>query len=232
MAGSGNGAVGFRVLTANVQSFPENAMTLAEALEDLRRNADSGDIVLLQEIAERYQDLVAKAFPAADWEVFYGHQDNSEPIAFRRSMFRRLEGKAIVLHPPRAGLHFRRHITYLRLAAEPSGIEFHVTNLHMVAGAFAKPPRPLRAVRVKEWHEGIAKHLTLIDSLVEKGQPVLGGGDYNRQLKRHPALGANVDGRPVKYAVDQGAIDLLWCVDGNGQRWNLLSRELFPGRNG
>src|SRR4051812_21208674 len=232
MASSGNGTAGFRVLTANVQSFPENALTLTEAEEDLKSNAEAADIVLLQEIAARYQHLVKRAFPEAEWEVFFGADDNSEPIAFRRSMFRQLEGRAILLHPARAGLHFRRHTTYLHLMAQPSGLEFHVTNLHLVAGAFAKPPRPRRAERVKEWNDGIAKHLTFIDSLVERGDPVLGGGDYNRQLKRHPSLGGSVDGHLVKYAVDQSAIDLLWFVDGDRQRWSLLSRKIFAGRDG
>jgi GH25 family lysozyme M1 (1,4-beta-N-acetylmuramidase) len=231
MASPGNGTASFRVLTANVQSFPENALTLSEAEDDLRRNADAADIVLLQEIAARYQALVRRAFPAAEWEVFFGADDNSEPIAFRRSMFRQLEGRATVLHPARAGLHFRRHITHLHLMAQPSGLEFHVTNLHMVAGAFAMPPRPRRAERVKEWNEGIAKQLTLLDSLVENGAPVLGGGDYNRQLKRHPSLGSSVDGQLVKYAVDRSAIDLLWFVDSDQLRWSLLSRKLFAGRD-
>ncbi|HEX5089433.1 MAG TPA: glycoside hydrolase family 25 protein [Nocardioides sp.] len=232
MASSGNSTAGFRVLTANIQSFPESALTLSQAEEDLRRNADVADIVLLQEIAKRYQGLVKRAFPAAEWEVFFGADDNSEPIAFRRSMFRKLEGRAILLHPARAGLHFRRHTTYLHLMAQPSGLEFHVTNLHMVAGAFAKPPRPRRAERVKEWNDGIAKHLTFIDSLVEKGDPVLGGGDYNRQLKRHPSLGGSIDGELVKYAVDQSAIDLLWFIDGDRHRWSLRSRKVFAGREG
>lgn len=223
------GSAEFRVLTANVQSYPPDALTLAEAEEDLRRNAAAADLVLLQEIAPDYRPLVARAFPDSDWEVFFGADDNSEPIAFRKDRFVRLQGRATVLHPPVAKVHFRRHITHLKLRERTSGVEFHVTNVHLVAGAFAKPPKPLRALRVREWHAGIAKHVSQIDSFVEAGEPVIGGGDYNRRLGRSPALGTEIDGRPVKYAVDLKSIDLLWCVDGDTHHWNLLERQVFPG---
>ncbi len=231
MAGTGGGTLKFRVLTANVQSFPDHALTLDEAQDDLKRNADVADIVLLQEIADRYRPLVERAFPSPEWEVFYGRKDNNEPIAFRRRLFRRLDQGVTQLHPGVAGLHGRRNMTWIRLAAESNGAVFNVTNLHLVSGAFVVPPKPNRAFRVKEWHDGISKHLTFVDSLVEKGEPVLGGGDYNRQLRRHPSLGAEVGDRLVKYAVDPGSIDLLWFLDGKDARWSLRSREVFAGRD-
>ena len=52
-----------RVITANVQSFPERALTQRQALDDLVENAAHGDLVFLQEIAERYRPLVDEAFP-------------------------------------------------------------------------------------------------------------------------------------------------------------------------
>ena len=231
MAGNDNGTVDFRVLTANIQSVPEDAITLGQASEDLRRNAKAADIVLLQEIADRYHDLVVKAFPEPEWEVFFGDNGNSEPIAFRRSMFRLIDGHTTPLHPPRAGIHGRRLITQVHLSAEPEGAEFYVTNLHMVAKAFSDPNVEHRALRVREWTQGIAKHIILVDKLVESGVPVLGGGDYNRQLKRHPSLGKEIAGRKVKYAVDPGSIDLLWFVDGDKERWSLRSKDVFHDRN-
>ena len=224
--------IDFRIVTANIQSFPADAMTDAQALEDLRENAEVADIVLLQEIAPRYKPLVAQAFPAAEWEVFFGADDNSEPVAFRTDLFTALDKKATVLHPSVAKMHFRRHITHLHLRHRASGIAFHVTNLHMVAGAFSQPPHANRELRVREWNTGIAKHLNQVFSFAAAGEPVIGGGDYNRRLGLHPALGAEVDERPVKYAVDQKSIDLLWCVDGDTLRWNLLERQVFPGREG
>ena len=222
----------FRVMTANIQSFPPDALTLDEALQDLRDNAAVADIVLLQEIAPHYRPLVEKAFPEAEWDVFFGAPDNSEPVAYRRDQFERLDAKATVLHPPVAKVHFRRHITHLHLRDKASGITFHVTNLHMVAGAFAKPPHPNRALRVREWNNGIAKHLSQIDAFAAQGEPVIGGGDYNRRLGTQPALGMEIDDKPVKYAVDSKSIDLLWCLDGDSLHWNLLERTVFPGREG
>src|SRR4051794_41170964 len=98
--GSRPGTTDFRVMTANIQSFPPDALTLAEAADDLRRNADAADIVLLQEIAAHSRPLVADASPSAEWEVFFGADDNSEPIAYRRSRFTKLDARATVLHPP------------------------------------------------------------------------------------------------------------------------------------
>lgn len=231
MADNANGTVGFRVLTANIQCFPTNAMTLAQAREDMQRNAEVADIVLLQEIADRYHDLVLKAFPAPEWEVYFGREGNSEPIAFRRDKFRLVKGRVTLLHPPRAGIHGRRHITHVHLSAEPSNTEFHVTNLHMVPRAFSRPPADHRDLRIREWHAGIAKHLIEIDKLVESGAPVIGGGDYNRQLRQHKSLGSEVAGRKVTYAVDPNSIDLLWFVNGDRERWRLHSKEVFRDRN-
>ena len=172
----------YRIVTANVQSFPVNAISLAEALDDLRRNAADGDVVLLQEIAARYKTLVQMAFPAADWVVYYGRSDNSTPIAFRRALFAKVEGRVDLLHPAVRHLHFRRYMTYLRLRARDRRFEFHVTNLHMVAGAFNGVDEPDQALRLEEWNDGIARHRRFVEGLVETGLPVVGGGDYNRQL--------------------------------------------------
>ena len=220
----------FRVVTANVQSFPVNAISLAEALDDLRRNAADGDLVLLQEIAARYKTLVQMAFPAAEWVVYYGRSDNSTPIAFRRALFAKVEGRVDLLHPAVRHLHFRRYMTHLRLRARDRRFEFHVTNLHMVAGAFNGVDEPDQALRLEEWNDGIARHQRFVEGLVETGLPVVGGGDYNRQLRGHPSLGTEIAGKPVGYAVDGGSIDLLWFVDGDDCRLGVRATRLYPGR--
>jgi GH25 family lysozyme M1 (1,4-beta-N-acetylmuramidase) len=221
----------FRVLTANIQSVPEGVLTTEQALIDLTRNATDGDIVLLQEIAFRYQALVEDAFPAPQWEVYYGQRDNAQPIAFRRDLFEKVSGDVVLLHEARAGLHRRRYITHLQLRHRAHGCDFHVTNLHLVAGAFHNPGQRHEALRLEEWRAGIAKHIAMVESLVAGGLPVIGGGDYNRQLRRHRSMGTAIAGRPVTYAVDGGAIDLLWCVDGDRARWEVSSRRVYPGRD-
>ena len=219
-----------RVLTANVQSFPEDAITLEQAAEDLRRNAADGDLVLLQEIAPRYVPLVEQAFPAPEWEVFFGKSDNRAPIAFRTSLFSMVTGEVSLLHRARAHLHSRKYTTYLRLTFKPLGTDLHTTNLHLVSGAFNNKPLPTKELRVEEWEAGIAKHLAFVEELVRTGLPVVGGGDYNRQLKRHKSLGTEVAGRPVTYAVGKSSIDLIWCIDGEQVSWRTRSMDLFPGR--
>ena len=220
----------FRTITANVQSFPEDALTAQQALEDLTLNAADGDLVLLQEIAARYRPLVQLAFPSPEWEVYYGRVDNAQPIAFRRSIFRKVTADVTLLHPAHAQLHRRRYITHVQLRHRGLGHEFHVTNLHMVAGAFNNVIEPNQALRVQEWNEGIAKHRSLLEDMVASGLPVMGGGDYNRQLRRHKSVGDEIAGRPVRYAVDPGAIDLLWFVDGEQAAWNIRSRRVHRGR--
>jgi len=220
----------FRVLTANVQSFPESAMAPEQALDDLKRNADDADLVFLQEIADRYRPLVGDAFPAPEWQVFYGNRTNSEPIAFRSSLFTLVAGDATLLHPANH-MHGRRHTTHLRLTFNPLGSDFHATNLHLVAGAFNNTERPDKARRVDEWNEAITKHRAFVDSLVHSGLPVVGGGDYNRQLRRYKSLGTERAGKPVSYAVDPGSIDLLWFVDGDRSSWRLGPRTVFPARD-
>ena len=213
-----------------MQSFPVNAISLAEALDDLRRNAADGDVVLLQEIAARYKTLVQMAFPASEWVVYYGRSDNSTPIAFRRALFSKVEGRVELLHPAVKHLHFRRYMTHLRLRARDLRFEFHVTNLHLVAGAFNGVDEPDQDLRLEEWNDGIAKHQRLVESLVDTGLPVVGGGDYNRQLEHFKSLGSEIAGKQVTYAVDGASIDLLWFIDGDESGWGVRSTKVFPGR--
>lgn len=220
-----------RVVTANVQSFPVDALTSTQALEDLRRNAEIGDLVLLQEIASRYRPLVATAFPAPEWQVYYGRPDNQTPIAFRRSLFAKRAGEVTLLHPAVPGRHARRYTTYLRLRDRGTGCEMHVVNLHLVAGAWNDTPLPDKDDRVREWNEGIDGHRALVARLAATGLPVVGGGDYNRQLRRHRPLGTEIDGRLVRYAVAPGAIDLIWLLDGRGARWTVRTTRTHPGRD-
>ena len=220
----------FRVMTANVQSFPEDALTTQQALDDLTRNAADGDLVLLQEIAPRYRPLVQIAFPSSEWDVYYGKVDNAQPIAFRKAIFAKMAADVTLLHEAQARLHRRRYITHVRLRHRALGREFHVTNLHLVAGAFNNVIEPNQALRVQEWNEGIAKHRSLLEDMVASGLPVMGGGDYNRQLRRHKSVGTEIAGRPVRYAVDPGAIDLLWFVDGDQAGWNIRSKRVHRGR--
>ncbi|MET1060519.1 MAG: GH25 family lysozyme [Nocardioides sp.] len=222
----------YRVVTANVQSFPVNAISLPEALEDLRRNAADGDVVLLQEIAARYKTLIQMAFPSAEWVVYYGRSDNSTPIAFRRALFSKVEGRVELLHPAVRHLHFRRYMTHLRLRARDLRFEFHVINLHLVAGAFNGVDEPDQDLRLAEWNDGIAKHQRLVESLVETGLPVVGGGDYNRRLEHFRSVGTEIAGKQVTYAVDGGSIDLLWFIDGDESGWGVRSTKVFPGRRG
>jgi len=219
-----------RVVTANVQSFPDDALTSAQALEDLTRNAAIGDLVLLQEIASRYRPLVSRAFPAPEWAVFYGPDDNETPIAFRRGLLADVAGTVSLLHPPVRGRHRRRYTTHLRLRHLELGCDLHVLNLHLVSGAFSDHPYPDKAERVREWRDGIAGHRALVARLAATGAAVLGGGDYNRQLRLGRPLGAEVAGRPVTYAVDPAAIDLLWFVDGAETHWDVRARATLPGR--
>lgn len=220
-----------RVVTANVQSFPVDALTSEQALADLRRNAEVGDLVLLQEIASRYRPLVAAAFPAPEWQVYYGRPDNQSPIAFRRALLARRAGEVTLLHPAVPGRHARRYTTYLRLREQEAGCELHVLNLHLVAGAWNDTPLPDKDDRVREWNEGIASHRALVARLAGTGLPVVGGGDYNRQLRRHRPLGTEVDGRPVQYAVAAGSIDLIWLLDGAEAQWRVRATRTHPGRD-
>ncbi len=225
----GNVEAPFRVMTANVQSFPVRAITPGEALEDLRKNAADADLVFLQEIVARYRPLVSESFAAPDWEVYYGKTDNHEPIAFRTDLFSKVAGQAIQVHPANS-LHDRRYTTHLRLRYKPLGTDLHATNLHLVAGAYNAPHMDDDEERKREWDTGIEIHRDFIESLVQTRLPVVGGGDYNRQLRQCKALGSEIDGRRVRYAVDKGSIDLLWFIDGDDAAWDVRSTKVYPGR--
>ncbi len=221
----------FRVLTANVRSVPDDALSFDEVLEDLQRNAADGDLVFLQDIDPRFRKLVKQAFPRAEWDVFFGKGANREPIAFRKSLFAMVTGQVTILHPPRPGLNCRRYLTCLQLRFKPLDAEFHATNLHLIDGALGKKDLPCREGRLAVWTAGMAKHREFVQDLVEKGLPVIGGGVYYRTLKQHKPLGNEQAGKPVTYAVDKNAGDLLWFIDGDRTRVHLRSTDEFPGRS-
>jgi GH25 family lysozyme M1 (1,4-beta-N-acetylmuramidase) len=223
----------FRVLTANVQSFPRTAITLAQAREDLQANAVDGDLVMLQEIDQRYRRIVEDEFPSTDWHVFYGTKDNRSPIAVRREIFDVVDEQAMRIHPGVAGLHERRYLTHLHLRHRDLGVELHATNLHLVAGAFHNPPEADAVLRQTEWHDAMRTHDALIERLVATGAPVVAGGDYNRQLRAFRArLEKLGGGRQVSFGTDTASIDLLWFVDGVTATWNERARTTFRGREG
>ncbi len=221
----------FRVLSANVQSFPRTAISLDQARADLRANAADGDLVLLQEIDSRYRRLVADEFPGTDWHVFYGPRENHSPIAVRTAVFDVLDEGTLPIHPGVPGRHERRYLTHLHLRHRDLGVELHATNIHLTSGAFHQPPPPDADARQAEWHDGMRKHDAFIARLVATGAPVVGGGDYNRQLRAFRtqlrALGA---GRPMSFGVDTASIDLLWFVDGTTATWAERGRTIFRGR--
>lgn len=222
----------FRVLTANVQSVPRTALTLAQARADLRANAADGDLVMLQEIDQRYRRLVAEEFPDTDWHVVFGPGDNRSPIAARKDTFDLLDHQTLLIHPVRVRLHGRRYLTHLHLRHRELGVELHATNVHLTPGAFSTPPPVDAASRQAEWREGMRRHDSFVEGLVATGAPVVGGGDYNRPLRGFRAEAGTVAGRPVSFGVDTASIDLLWFIDGTNASWSELGRDIFRGREG
>ncbi|CUR59406.1 putative Lysozyme [metagenome] len=223
----------FRLLTANVQSFPPTAITLDQAREDLRANAADGDLVLLQEIDTRYRRLVLEEFPRTSWQVFFGPRANHSPIAVRRDAFDVLDEHALQVHPGVAKVNEPRYLTHVHLRHRALGVELHAVNLHLVSGAFHKPPKPDAEARQAEWRRGMEKHDRYVARLVATGAPVVCGGDYNRQLRAfRPQIQALGGGRRVSFGVDLASIDLIWFVDGVTAIWAERGRATFRSREG
>jgi GH25 family lysozyme M1 (1,4-beta-N-acetylmuramidase) len=222
----------FRVITANVQSVPRTALTLGQAREDLRANAADGDLVMLQEIDSRYRRIVAEEFPSTDWHVFFGPPDNRSPIAARKDTFDLLDQGTELIHSVRVGLHGRRYLTHVHLRHRELGSDLHAVNVHLTPGAFSTPPPVDAAGRQAEWREGMRRHDRFVEDLVGTGAPVIGGGDYNRQLRAFQAEAAMRAGRRVAFGVDTASIDLIWFIDGATATWSELGRDIFRGREG
>ena len=223
-----------RILTANVQSFPEDAISLTQAHEDLRKNAAVGDIVMLQEIDHRYRKLVRQEFPGSDWHVFYGPDTNKSPIAARKDIFEVADEGTVQIHRAVEGLHGPRFLTHLHLRHRQLGVELHATNVHLTPGAFS-PTLSDREARERqaEWRDGMRTHDNFVQELIATGAPVVGAGDYNRPLRgirSEPAIAMRP--RPAVFAVDSDSIDLLWFVDGVGATWEQGDRVTFKSRKG
>ena len=121
-----------RVVTANVQSFPEDALTSAQALDDLTRNAEIGDLVLLQEIASRYRPAGRAGVPGAGVDRLLRPPRQRDPDRLPPRVFAKVAaGHGAAPGGPAP----RRYTTHLR-SGTGLGCELHVLNLHRSPARF------------------------------------------------------------------------------------------------
>lgn len=217
--------------TAPIRAVTQNVfmpLSPAQATADIEATFRDGDVIGWQEIRpaghrEAIRDCTTH-------ETYWGHASNGEPISWRKDRFRKVTAGADVLHPANP-LFKMRWTVWVALEDKVTGLQFVVTNVHLVAGAFNNMAQPDKAMRVRMWNAGISNHLTFLASRVEAGLPVIALGDYNRQLKRHPALGDEVAGRPVRYHVAENSIDIVATIAPLGYMWTASKPERLGDRH-
>ena len=206
----------FRIVTANVQSFPVNAISLGRGA---RGPAAATPPTATWCCCRRSPPLPAPGAGGVPrlrvGRLLRPARDNPTPIAFRRDAL--LEGRRAGHRSTRAAGPARPALHDPPAPAPPRpghGVPRHQRAPDLRARSTTPPPAGTPRLAASG-SEGIAEHRRFVESLSTPALPVIGGGDYNRQPPAASTLGRRGQaGKPVTFAVDTAAIDLLWFIDG------------------
>lgn len=212
-----------RFVSQNVKALP--LMPQPHVTDDVDLTGRQGDVIGWQEIGPDRYDQAVKALGADDpgtWRHVFaglaGIGGYESPISFRRDLFRFIDADALKLVPARAKVSRARFLTWLELEDRATGIEFTVTNLHMIAGAWNDKPKPHKAERPAWWNGDRDRFVGWLEDYIaaHPERPIVNLGDYNSQLRRTPPLGKTVAGRRVRYLVGKRSIDYVAVIPGDG----------------
>lgn len=195
-----------RVVVARLPDGTTDAL-LRDASAALRRSSDDGDLVFLSASGPHHRTLLSAAFPAEEWVVYYGRAGNDRPIAFRRSVFAKVQGEVLeqpALRPSEAS----RCMTHLRLTLIPVSIDVHV-----VSSSLVDHPDDSEL----ELPEAANLATEAIEPLIRSGLSVIGHDQGSRQVQPTEASRSN-DGTE-RYAVRESANAKIWFVDGDQLTW-------------
>lgn len=226
-----------RFVTQNVQALP--LMPQGDVVEDVELTARQADVIGWQEIGPDRYDAAVKAL-GKPWRHYFagkaGAAGYESPISFRADRFKLVDGDSERIVPPRAKVSHGRYVTWVRLKDRATGLEFLVTNLHMIAGAWNDNPKPFKDERPDWWEADRDRFVSWIEHAILNNPdlPVVNLGDYNSRVAREPALGERISGRRVQYLAPDRSIDhiaLIGAGKGGPKVEVVKADETLGGRN-
>lgn len=211
--------------TANIRSG-EHPMPQPDVVDDVAAVAaatpDGGALLLQEIIPARYRAAVRERF--RDREIV-AIRTTSVPIVVPRGWTVRGSGHVLV-HRGRPDAGPDRFVSWAVVRPGGSGTTGAVAllNTHFVHAAWnGRPDRwdPWRKDRWRAHHVAVER---IVASFVARGIPVLGGGDFNRTVRRglrpfHP---------DQRWLHSDGGIDKLFWVPAGGADVSVDARDLTP----
>lgn len=165
-------------------------MPKAKLMHDVRRAAQSGDLIGWNEIAPDSYYAGIRAL-GKDWAHYMPRTDVVQtPISWRKSVFKKLGGGVVRTHRGLPGVSPNRYVTWVKLQHRKTGETIVRMNTHTVAGAFSPKEQSHREWRREAWHTHMTRLKDLVKHFTDKGEVVIIGGDFNRN--HHRVMGNSV----------------------------------------
>lgn len=212
----------FDFVTQNVQALP--LMTQTHVVEDVERTARDADLFALQEIfPERYENAVRDLNSDTVRVWVPGDPNGGCALGWPKRYWALLERDKVLLHEGEAKVTDHRFLVWAHLRHVKTEAEVVLFTFHYVPGAWNDDIDPREEVRRPMWHQDRQVTKDFMKEWVEKGVPLLGGGDGNRRHSHPdgPLLGERVGRRTINYVAEPMSIDPIVMVHGKEWRWQI-----------
>lgn len=215
----------FDFVTQNIQSVP--LMTQSHVVEDAERTRRDSDMSAFQEITpERYEQAI-QDLNTPNYRAWVPEGDHGGCcLAWPRRNWALVDRGRVQLHEAHAQISYARFLIWARIRHVETGAEFVEFTFHFVAGVWDGDKNdPYEALRANFWQQDREVTRDFMQKWVERGIPLLGGGDINRAFAHPlgPPVGTQVSRRKVNYICEPWSIDPILYVHGKDWRWQVDS---------
>lgn len=211
----------FTFVTQNVQAVP--LMTQTHVVEDVERTARDGDFLAFQEIWPEYYEDAVRCLNSQTLRTWVpGDPNGGLALGWPKREWALVDRGEVLLHEGRKKVSEDRYLIWVLLRHVKTGAELLVFTFHFVAGAWNdRENQPGEEFRPDMWNQDRQVTREFLKQWVERGIPVMGGGDGNRRHNHPngPLLGERIGRRTVRYVAEPMSIDPMIFIHGEEWKW-------------
>lgn len=193
-----------KIIYQNIKGTPR--MPYRDVLHDIKvMKEEDPDVLCLQEFKFKDYWATLRVFPPHLYgkypKGFLGDR-SSQPVIWKRSAFRKIKVKGRLLHKGYAGNTEARYLRAALLEDKQTKVREWFKNTHYL-------PRGA-SMYDRVWPVANRRDVAFTRECMETGDPLTGGGDYNRVGQVMPI--AFFDRYPVHYVTPPESIDKVYVI--------------------